>query len=197
MTHRWPLLLGIALASAAIFAGMQAGADHTEQWQLAARWTALAGLPLFVIAYSASSLGRLAPGPVTRTIWRDRRWWGLGFAASHTIHLYALVTFIQLGSEPPRSFVSLIPGGLGYLTLFAMALTSNNAAMRALGKNWKRLHTFGIHYLWLIYTLAFGKRLMGPGATPEAKFAFILLLAALGLRIAVWLKGRSRSAVPA
>jgi DMSO/TMAO reductase YedYZ heme-binding membrane subunit len=196
MMHRWPLLLGIALASAAIFAGMQAGADHIEQWHLAARWTALAGLPLFLIAYSASSLGRLAPGSTTRTIWRDRRWWGLGFAASHTIHLYALVTFLQLGTQP-RTLVSLIPGGLGYLLLFAMVLTSNNAAMRALGKNWKRLHTVGIHYLWLIFTLSFAKRLMGPGMTPEAKFAFALLLAAAGLRIAVWLKGRTRSAVPA
>lgn len=183
MGKRWPLALGIALASVAIFAGFHAGGDRIEQWQLAARWTARVGFPVFLIAYSASSLAKLWPSPLTRSLWQNRRWWGLGFAASHTIHLYALVTYLRMSSET-RTLASLIPGGLAYLFIFAMALTSNDAAMRALGKNWKRLHTVGIHYIWLIFTLAYAGRVFESGTRVEGLIAVPLTLAALGLRIA-------------
>ena len=87
-------------------------------------------------------------------------------------------------SSETRTLASLIPGGLAYLFIFAMALTSNDAAMRALGKNWKRLHTVGIHYIWLIFTLAYAGRIFEPGTRVEGLIAVPLALAALGLRIA-------------
>lgn len=68
--------------------------------------------------------------------------------------------------------------------MFAMAATSNDAAMRALGRNWKRLHTFGIHTLWLIFTLSYSLRLLDPDTRPEAMYGVTLCLAALALRIA-------------
>jgi methionine sulfoxide reductase heme-binding subunit len=181
--RQWPLALGIALASAAIFVGFQVGGTPVEQWQLAARWTARVGFPVFLVTYSASSLAKLWPSPTTRALWQNRRWWGLGFAASHTIHLYALVTYLRMSSET-RTLASLIPGGLAYVFIFAMALTSNDAAMRALGKNWKRLHTVGIHYIWMIFTLAYAGRLLKPETRVEALVAVPMALAALGLRIA-------------
>jgi len=138
---------------------------------------------VFLLTYSASSLARLWPSPLTRSLWQNRRWWGLGFAACHTIHLYALVTFLTIGPET-RTLASLIPGGSAYVTLYAMALTSNNAAMRALGRNWKRLHTFGIHYIWLIYTLAYAGRIGEATTRTEGLIATVMSLTALGLRIA-------------
>ncbi|HEX4847222.1 MAG TPA: hypothetical protein VFV30_03695, partial [Novosphingobium sp.] len=69
-------------------------------------------------------------------------------------------------------------------------LTSNDAAMRALGRNWKRLHTFGIHYVWLIFTLAYAGRLMEAETRPEALYGVSLCLAALAVRIAAWRQGR-------
>lgn len=180
---RWPIMLGIFLALTAIAAGFSMGADRVEQWRLAARWTARVGFPVFLITYAASSLAKLMPSPITRAVWRDRRYWGLGFAASHTIHLFALVTYLQISSET-RSVVSLVPGGLAYAFIFAMALTSNTTAMRALGHNWKLLHTIGIHYIWLIFTLAYAGRLLKPETRVEALIAVPLALAALGLRFA-------------
>ena len=149
MHRRWPLLLGLIAGLLALAAGLALGTDPADGWGKAARWTARVGLPVFLTAYAASSLARLWPGAVTRAILRDRRWWGLGFAACHTVHLVALVFAVQSNPEP-RSFVSLLPGGFGYAVLFALALTSDDAAMRALGRGWKRLHTAGIHVLWLI-----------------------------------------------
>jgi methionine sulfoxide reductase heme-binding subunit len=176
--------------------GLGASADPVEGWQFAARWTARAGFPIFVLAYAASSLAKLWPGGLTRALWRDRRWWGLGFAACHTVHLYALVTYLQVSGET-RPLGVLIGGGGGYAVMYLMVLTSNEAAMRALGKNWKRLHTLGIHWLWFVFAFSYYGRVAEGVELPYAAIAFAVSLAALGLRIAVWIKGRRAKAVAA
>lgn len=192
MKRRWPLLLGLIAGLTAIYLGLATGSTAADQWSRAARWTARIGLPLFLLAYLASSLERLWPSALTRTIWRDRRWWGLGFAACHTVHLYALVRALDASGEQ-RTFASLIPGGTAYVVIFLMALTSNDAAMRVLGKNWRRLHRFGVHYIWLIFTLAYAGRVISADTRPEALYGVILCLAALGIRIAAWRQGRRAS----
>jgi DMSO/TMAO reductase YedYZ heme-binding membrane subunit len=189
MARRWPLVLGIIAGFLALSLGLAMGGDAAQAWGRAARWTARIGLPIFLIAYLASSLRRLWPGDLTRALWRDRRWWGLGFAACHTVHLYALVRALEASGEVP-TIGTLIPGGLAYAMIFAMALTSNDAAMRALGKNWKRLHKAGIHYVWLVFTLAYAGRLADPATVPEAIYGTGLCLAAGAIRFAAWRKGR-------
>ena len=183
MARRWPLLLGLIAGLGTIMLGLWTGSDLADQWSRAARWTARIGLPIFLLTYAASSLGRLWPNTATRSLWQNRRWWGLGFAACHTAHLYALVRFLQVSGED-RPLPALAAGGLAYVLMFAMAATSNDAAMRALGRNWKRLHTFGIHTLWLIFTLSYSLRLVDPDTRPEAIYGVTLCLAALALRIA-------------
>lgn len=56
--------------------------------------------------------------------------------------------------------------------------------MRKLGRNWKRLHTAGIHYLWLIFTLTYAIRVVDPETRVEGVIGTALALGALGLRIA-------------
>jgi DMSO/TMAO reductase YedYZ heme-binding membrane subunit len=188
------MVLGLAVGLLALWAGLKAGADQTESWLLAARWTARAGFPIFIVAYAASSLAKLLPGEMVRALWRDRRWWGLGFAASHTVHLYALVTYLNLSGEG-RPLGVLLGGGGGYAMLYLMALTSNEKSMRALGRNWKRLHTLGIHWLWFIFAFSYLGRVAEGRELPYAGLAFAVALAALGLRITVWTKSRrSRAA---
>lgn len=189
MARRWPMLLGLLAGLGALYLGLQSGKDQLEGWQLAARWTARVGFPIFILTYAASSLGRLYPNGLTRTIWRDRRWWGLGFAMAHTVHLYALVVFYQLSGRDV-SVTTLIGGGGAYAIMYLMALTSNDAAMRALGKNWKRLHTAGIYWLWFIFTFSYFGRVMEGREMPWAGIALATALAALGLRIAAWRKGK-------
>jgi methionine sulfoxide reductase heme-binding subunit len=189
MIRRWPLLLGVIAGSAALYLGLATGTDAADAWGRAARWTARIGLPIFLLAYAASSLARLWPSGWTRSLWRNRRWWGLGFAACHTIPLYALIRALEASGEQ-RTFASLIPGGTAYLMIFLMALTSNDAAMRMMGRGWKRLHTFGIHYVWLIFSLAYAGRLTTARTRPEAIYGVTLCLIALGLRIAAWRAGK-------
>jgi DMSO/TMAO reductase YedYZ heme-binding membrane subunit len=185
MTQRHPAWItsgGLLAALAVVALAIAAGDDAVERARLAARWTARVGFPLFILTYIASSLHRLWPNERTRTLLRERRWWGLSFAAAHTVHLAALVTYLQISGEV-RPVSTLIGGGLGYVLLFAMAATSNKAAMRAFGRNWKRLHTMGIHYIWLIYAISYSGRLFDPERQMIGLVFTPIALAALGLRL--------------
>lgn len=188
-----PLLLGLVAGLLAVAAGLLAGGDAAERAGLAARWTARAGLPLFLVAFLASTLVRRWPGQVTRALLRRRRQWGLGFALAHTIHLVALginVTFYA----PGRTWQSLIGGGLAYALLYMMAFTSTDGWQRRLGKWWGRLHTVGIYYLWFIFTASYAGRAFGddPGKRIVGILFGSIMIAALALRL--W--PRSRRPVP-
>lgn len=189
--RRWPMWLGLLFGLLAVLAGFATGTTNIEQWHLATRWTARVGFPLFILTYSASSLLRLVRGDLTKALVRDRRWWGLGFAACHTVHLGALVTFLILSGER-RPLPVLLGGGLGYVLLYAMVFTSSDRAQRAMGRNWKRLHTVGIHWLWAIFAFSYAGRVAEGVEMPYAALALGIAIGALALRIAATLKARSR-----
>ncbi len=190
MMRRWPLLLGLAVGYTAMELGLNFGEGAVQQWQLATRFTARAGFFLFIITFCASALVRLWPSELTKALLRDRRWWGLGFAASHTIHLVCFLRYFDVTGEPIPT-VTLVGGGLAYLFLYAMALTSTRAAMKALGKNWKRLHKAGIYYLWIIFAQAYVGRIFDPDTRTNGILFTGIALAAMALRFAAWRKGRS------
>lgn len=190
MARKWPMAMGFTVSLLAMLAGLEAGATQLESWHLAARWTARIGFPIFLLTYLASSLVRLSPAPRSRALARDRRWWGLGFAGSHTVHLVALIIATSLTPQP-RTFASLVPGGVAYVFILAMALTSSNGAMRAMGRNWNRLHTAGTHVIWLIFTLAYAKRI----AVPETRAIGLTMttLALIALLVRMIARGRRRA----
>ncbi|MEO9601535.1 hypothetical protein [Parasphingorhabdus sp.] len=188
MSRALPLLAGLALSIGAVASGFLIGANHLEGAQLAARWTSRVGLPVFLIAYLASSLHKIWPGDLTRTFIRRRRQWGLAFAWTHSVHLVALIYFLTIAGMPPEA-VTILGGGLAYVMIYLMALTSNNWSMKKLGANWSRLHKFGIHYIWLIYLLTYAGRLEDPSLQHIGIIGVGLLILALILRIvARWRK---------
>ena len=157
---------------------------------LALRVTARVSLAFFLAAYSASSLRALFPNPTTRWLVENRRYLGLAFAFSHTIHLVWIVALVTLTTEEPP-LLTWVVGGLGYVFLYAMAATSTDAAVAWLGPaRWRRLHTIGIHYLWFVFTAT---TLPDAPREPSAAVQAFLLLGALALRIA----SRRRAPAPA
>ncbi|GAB5486706.1 MAG: protein-methionine-sulfoxide reductase heme-binding subunit MsrQ [Parasphingorhabdus sp.] len=153
-----PLFAGFVLSIGAVGLGFTAGADHLEGAKLAARWTSRVGAPIFLIAYLASTFLRLSKNGLTRALMQYRRQWGLAFAWTHSVHLAALTYYLTIAGMPP-DIATILGGGLAYLMIYVMAITSNNWSMRKLGKNWKRIHIFGIHYIWFIYLLTYSGRL--------------------------------------
>ena len=88
-------------------------------------------------------------------------------------------------------FVYLLGGG-AYVMIALMALTSNDAAQRAMGhRNWKLLHAVGGWWVLVIFTNSYVSRLMEKPAI--AGPAVALIAVALTLRIAAALKGRMRA----
>lgn len=185
-----PLWLALILSVLAVGIGFGWGQGLEEQWRLAARYTARVGFPIFLLTYAASSLAKLWPGDATRSVLRHRRQWGLAFAFTHSVHLVALVMAYAVVSQWP-SASTLAGGGLAYALLYAMAITSNDASQRALGRWWKRLHTLGIHWLWFIFAFSYAGRIADPARQLEGVVFTVLALAALGLRVLAWRKHRT------
>jgi len=189
----WTIVLGAALT--ALILGLsftQAFGGWTKAGVLAgtaitARWA----FPWFIAAWAASSLVRLWPGGWRTVLLRRRRAVGLAFAANHFVHLGFVVAAVSQFDETRPLYVYLLGGG-AYVMIAAMALTSNDAAQRWMGlRGWRLLHVVGGWWVLIIFANSYVGRLMTKPAI--AAPAVVLIVAALGLRMAAALKGRSRA----
>lgn len=179
-----PIITGGVLALAAVAAGLLQGESPTEQALLAARYTARAGAILFLLPFLIGPVARMWRTPLILALRQRRRHLGLGFALAHFIHLGALTSFFVVSGESP-GLQTIVFGGFGYLLIGLMALTSNDASMRMLGRNWQRLHLFGIYYVWFIFTFSYFGRLGDPDRFWIGAVGLPVLLAALALRLAL------------
>ena len=145
--------------------------------------TGRSSLVLFSMAFVASSVQRLWPSSLSQWMLQNRRWIGLSFASSHGIHL-ALILAMSL--DFPDPFLSQQPagkwlvGGVAYLLIALVALTSTNAAQRWMGmKHWKRLHVIGSYWIWAEFALTYVSHVKkGPADfyAPFLVFTLVLLV---------------------
>ncbi len=144
--------------------------------------TAWLAFALFITAFTASSLQILYPGNYGRWAMKNRRYIGLSFALVHFVHAGLVLSNLLL-TEATRTAPVLTGGGLAYVFLGLMAITSNNASVRKLGaKNWKRLHKIGSYYIWLIFMATTVPEI--PLSWPMGAIIPLIGFVALGLRIA-------------
>jgi len=156
-------------------------------------------LPLFLLAFAASSLARLWPSKTTRWLLRNRRYIGLGFAFGMAWHFsfvgYSIFSFgLSESGLTPRGFAADLIGA-GFLLL--MTVTSFRWAARRLTiENWRRLHKGGVYVIWFLATYIYLNSLHW-GVDAIRVVALGLLIAAWLLRVIAWLKGRARSTMRA
>lgn len=179
------------IASAIVGLGYALEGGWSQDGALAAaRWTARFSFLWFITAWSASALAKLWPGEWRTVLLRRRRAVGLGFAAAHFVHLGALLVAVLVFATP-RSLTTIYGGGLGYVFVALMALTSNDWSVRTLGpRNWKLLHTVGGVVIAAIFFVSYFGRL------EEKPWLAIPALSLLGgavlLKFAAWMKGALR-----
>ena len=153
--------------------------------RLVVRSTARTSLCLFLLAFSASSLCRLWPARPTRWFQRNRRYVGVSFAVSHLLHLSALGSLAMFFPKPfasEQNIPAVLGGGLAYLFIAAMALTSSDRAQALLGRyRWRWLHLVGGYFLWLVFAESYLRRALND--LSDLPFA-VLVIAALALRVA-------------
>lgn len=188
----WRLFIvsgAIILAATLGFAGLNAFSTESLRWGI--RFTARSSALLFLLAFTASAAFALLPNDFTRWQRANRRFLGLAFAFSHLVHAGFIIAFAAQGPEQYAEAITpdmIIVGSIGYALIILMAATSFRATATLIGpRNWKILHTIGIHWLWLQFVVAFGKRAVSGG---PIYWAFLgVLIAALAIRlVAIWRK---------
>lgn len=188
--HAWQLFWGIALVLSGLMVTRLSQLDlgsvrDTRQIVL---WSVRCAIPLFLVAFCASSLAVLWPGRVTRWLVANRRYFGLAFAFGMAWHLsfvgYWLMTFpLHLN----RIALSMDLFALMFLVI--LSLTSFQYFARRLGAgNWRLIHKAGIYSIWLVLTYIYSA-----GARERDPYyicMFIVLVGAWGLRAAAWSRWR-------
>ena len=195
MLKTWPTWLGLLAGLAALTAGLSLGSDPQEGWQLAARYTARASYPFFLVTFVASSILRLHRRPWTMALLRDRRWWGLGFASCFFVHLVALLAYNWMRDQfPPAGLLDR--GVWAYALLLAMVLTSTDGARRRLGRWWTVLHRVGMWGFFFIFVLSpYVDALLAlrlPDFEPLTDPYTVLGVVALAVRIAASWRSRAK-----
>jgi DMSO/TMAO reductase YedYZ heme-binding membrane subunit len=185
----WPIVGWATLVVLAIVGAIVAsvGGDETGI-RMAIRATARTSVVLFSLAFAASALRRRSPYAATAWLLRNRRQLGVSFATSHFIHLlaiFALAGWTWAGFRANTPTLTLVAGGGAYVFIALMTLTSFDATATLVGpRAWRRLHTIGAYYVWIIFAQnffvqAFKSAFYWPYAA--------LLAAAMAMR---WLPGR-------
>jgi methionine sulfoxide reductase heme-binding subunit len=179
-----PFLYAVIASLTAVLLGMFLGQDSLHQALYMVRGTARVGIPLVLIIYTASALYQLWPNTITTSIYKNRRSWGLSFALTHTVHLFAIINYLN----QPESIDPGPLGIIGFSFIYLMAFSSNANSIKQLGKWWKRIHTTGTHIIWLYYLVAYTQMLFEPELRIFGIVFIPLLLAALVIRILAWRK---------
>jgi sulfoxide reductase heme-binding subunit YedZ len=178
----WLAVTGAALGViAAVWQFATWGLD-ADGWQMAARYTARTSFLLFLLPFIAAPLASLWRGGAVLV--RNRRGLGLGFAMAHFVHLGALTGYFVVSGETP-AMITALGGGLGYLFVAAMAVTSHDAMVRRMGaKRWKLMHTIGLYYIWFIFAFTYLGRVQAAPEMPEYQILLAVAVGALLFRVA-------------
>jgi sulfoxide reductase heme-binding subunit YedZ len=196
LLNGWLLLGTLSFALVAMAAAIVLGHRlEVDGIRMAIRATARTSFVLFALAFSASALLVLWPNAWTRWQRRNRRYLGLSFAVSHTVHAAAIVAFASL--DPVQFHLqsntgTIVSGGIAYGFIAAMALTSFDRTATWLGpRAWRILHWVGGYYIWVSFIVTNGKRI---GVSPLYAAPVIVMLVILVLRLAAWRRKRAASA---
>lgn len=141
--------ISIAMMIAMAGADLSSGAGVSSMIQLSVR----CAVPWLYVAFAASSVHVLFPGLLTRWLLRNRKYFGLSFAAAMgwqaLFILWMVIVYSDYYINEVYVLRDAIEGVVGYLFLAAMTLTSFPIGRKRLSpKQWRYLHKGGIYFLW-------------------------------------------------
>jgi sulfoxide reductase heme-binding subunit YedZ len=156
----WPIVGWATLAVAAIVAAvLTVAGTEAAGLGMAIRATARTSVVFFTLAFAASALRRQWPSPMSGWLLRNRRQLGVSYAVSHLIHLLLILTvagWTVHGFVTVRPMVTIVGGGIAYVFLALMTLTSFDGTAAWLGpRRWRQLHVTGAYYNWFIFAQSF------------------------------------------
>jgi DMSO/TMAO reductase YedYZ heme-binding membrane subunit len=166
-----------------------AGADFSEEsFGFVLRWGARVALLIYLLIFIARPLRQLSKHPLGRSLVRNRRFIGIGFAAVMTVHL----VFLLWHNGPTIN----LPGFITYAMIYLMLITSFDRPTAWLGpKRWRLLHKTGVYWLAIAYSVSMFGGLLETGGAVYAVFAVLIVLA-LALRFAAFVQTRRKRLAP-
>ena len=153
-------------------------------------------VPWLYLAFSASSLKILFPGPLSRWALRNRRNIGLCFAAGMAWQLFFIIWMVagywSYYLEEAYLLEDVVIQLPGYLFLSAMTLTSfRRWRSRISPRQWKLLHKCGIYFLWATVWTTYWYELYYYDDRQLIDYIYYWAgLLAYGLRVVAWNKVR-------
>ncbi len=119
-------------------------------------------VPLLFLAFASSSITKLVPSPFPKWLLRNRRYFGLGFAAGFA---WQMVFILWLAIGHPEYYAEEVFSGVSdfiiyrlgpYLFLVAMTITSFFPVRRKMNRTaWYVLHWTGIYYIWYVVEITY------------------------------------------
>lgn len=157
-------------------------------------------VPFLFLVFATSALQTLFPGPVSNWLLCNRSYIGLCFAAAMAWQGFFIMWLVTLHSGYYINEVYVmrdaIEGVISYTLLFAMTVTSFSFGKKLLSaRNWKRLHTFGIYFLWAYAFVAYWWGLFVYSNPPLLEYVYYAMgFTAWVLRAGAWNKRRANAA---
>ena len=191
-------LSSVAVLLLATTVDLSTGAGTVSMIRTSVRFSS----PWVIVAFAASSLWTLFPNALTRWLLRNRRIFGLCFAAGMGWQL-VFIAWMFVGHWD-FYMEEIHPAGdlplrlVAYAILLAMTVTSFAAPRRMIGpKAWRVLHKVGIYSMWLAIWGSYTEALFVMENPPGVAYLFAAAgLAAWMLRIAAFTQQRASARAP-
>ena len=198
----WSLFRWLAVFISAVMVLGMAGADLSSGPGVSTmiQLSAQLAVPFVYLAFVASSLHVVLSSDGSAWLLRNRKYFGLGFGVAMGWQALFILWMILLHTDYYVDEVyllrDLIEGLVGYIFLILMVITSFRPGRRRLSrKQWHRLHTTGIYFLWA-YAFSVYWWAIFYSASPEP-MDFVLYglgFVVWAFRAAAWHKNRLKKA---
>jgi DMSO/TMAO reductase YedYZ heme-binding membrane subunit len=149
--------------------------------------TARIAFMIFLLVFVARPLRQLVRTDLTKRLLKERRAFGIAFAAVFTVHL-GLIAY-RFATVPGLEYplASAIVGGTAYALTYAMLVTSFDGPARAIGpKAWRALHKTGLYYIGAVFLVTLLPEPGQPLVSVERLWFVVLTSAAIIIRLTAY-----------
>ena len=141
--------ISVSMLIAMIGADLSSGQGVSSMIQLSVR----CAVPWIFLVFATSALQKIFPGDFTRWLLRNRKYFGLTFAATMAWQGFFILWMVLVHTDYYVDEVYVmrdaIEGTIGYAFLLALTVTSFRFVRKRMRANhWRRLHLSGIYFLW-------------------------------------------------
>ncbi len=191
--RNWTVLFSTMLAvSAVVITIFDKNGINESTASFTLRLTAWTSFLSFLLVFVARPLRQLLKSPLTGKLLKNRRYVGIAMAGSHTVHLILIVWFFMSVSKSGPAPQVLLFGGVGYLLLYLMLLTSFDRPAAAIGPTaWRRLHKTGLYWIGSVFAITFVSKFFAQPDNLAYQVSTLLILSATGIRTAAHLRRKT------